>query len=109
MMAKREGGRPAETEAASRQVKSHRKKKKEPHLHNKSPADDVIDCSVVELVLGLVVEVFLVGADGLQQLQHVVGIQGAGLGGQAAGQVGVADVCYALVIKKKVDLSVKSV
>ena len=45
-------------------------------------------------------EVVLIRADGLEQLQHVVGVQGAGLGGHAAGQVGVSNVCDALETKK---------
>lgn len=60
----------------------------------------MVNCSIVKLFLRLVVEVFLVWADGLQQLQYVVWIQSAGLGGHAAGQVRVANVRYILIIKK---------
>lgn len=67
----------------------------------------MVNCSIVKFVCGLIVEVFLVWADGLQQLQDVVWIQSAGLGGHAAGQVWVADVCYSLksiniVVKKNI-------
>ena len=58
------------------------------------------NCPVVKLISGLVMEVVLIRADGLEQLQHVVGVQGAGLGGHAAGQVGVSNVCDALETKK---------
>lgn len=54
-------------EAASRQ-----KGEKKTYLHNKSPPDDVVDCSIVKIVCGLEVEIFLVRANGLQQLQYVV-------------------------------------
>lgn len=57
----------------------------------------MVDGSIVELVFGLVVEVLLVWADGLQQLQDVVGVQRAGLRGHAAGQVCVADVGHSLL------------
>lgn len=83
---------PAVMEDASRhqqQIKTH--------LHDKSPTDDMGNCSIVKFVCGLIVEIFLVGAYGLQQLQYVVGIQSAGLGGHAAGQVRVANVCYSLL------------
>lgn len=67
----------------------------------------MVNCSIVKFVCGLIVEVFLVWADGLQQLQDIVWIQSAGLGGHAAGQVWVADVCYSLksiniVVKKNI-------
>lgn len=68
------------------------------HLHHQSSSDDVVQRSVVKGLLGLVVEVLLVRADGLQQLQHVVGVQRAGLCGHAAGQVGVANVRHALSV-----------
>lgn len=42
------------------------------HLHNKSPTDDMVHCSVVKFICWLIMEVFLVWADGLQQLQYVV-------------------------------------
>lgn len=58
---------PAEMEAASRQLQQIKT-----HLHNKSPTDDMVNCSIVKLVFGLIVEVFLVWANGLQQLQYVV-------------------------------------
>ncbi len=87
---------PTEVEAASRQLQQI-----ETNLHNKSPTDDMAHCSIVKFVCGLIVEVFLVWANGLQQLQHIVRIQSAGLGGHAAGQVCVANVRYPLVIKKK--------
>lgn len=61
----------------------------------------MVNCSIVKFVCGLIVEVFFVWANGLQQLQHVVRIQSAGLGGHEAGQVCVANVRYSLVIKKK--------
>lgn len=92
----REGGMPAKTEAASGQLQQI-----ETHLHNKSPTDDMVNCSIVKFIFGLIVEVFLVWAYGLQQLQYVVRIQSAGLGGHAAGQVCVANVCYSLVNKKE--------
>lgn len=62
----------------------------------------MVNCSIVKILFRLIVEVFLVWADGLQQLQYVVWIQSAGLGGHAAGQVRVANVCYILIIKIKV-------
>lgn len=92
------GEMPTETEAASRQLQ------RKTHLHNKSPTDDMIKCSIVKFFFGLIVEVFLVWANALQQLQYVVGIQSAGLGGHAAGQVCVANVRYTLVIKKSTSL-----
>lgn len=54
--------------------------------------------SVVEVLLDVEEEVLLVGADGPHQLGDVVGVQGAGLGGQTAGQVGEADVGHSLKI-----------
>lgn len=67
----------------------------------------MVNCSVVELFCGLIVEIFLVGANGLQQLQYVVWVQSAGLGGQAAGQVCVANVRHSLGIQE-VDSEYKS-
>lgn len=91
----KERRRPAVMEAASRQLKG------KTHLHDKGPTDDMVDCSIIKIICGLIVEVFLVWADGLQQLQHVVWIQSAGLRGHAARQVCVANVCYSLDIGKK--------
>lgn len=82
----------AAMEAAGRQLQQI-----QTHLHNESPTDHMVNCSVVKTVFGLVVEIFLVWADGLQQLQYVVGVQSAGLGRQAAGQVRVANVSHILV------------
>lgn len=48
------------------------KKKKKLHLHNKSPTDDVVNCSIIKFFFGLIVEVFLVWTNGLQKLQYVV-------------------------------------
>lgn len=50
---------------------SHTKKIKL-HLHNKSPTDDVVNCSIIKFFFGLIVEVFLVWTNGLQKLQYVV-------------------------------------
>lgn len=61
----------------------------------------MVNCSIVKFVCGLIVEVFLVWANGLKELQYVVWIQSAGLGRHAAGQVCVADVRYSLDIKIK--------
>lgn len=56
---------------------------------------------VVKLFLDIEVKVLLVRADGPHQLGDVVGVQGAGLCGQTAGQVCVANMCYSLKIKNK--------
>ncbi len=55
----------------------------------------MIQRPVVELVAGLKVEELFIGADGLQQLDDVVGVERAGLRGHAAGQIRVADVRHA--------------
>lgn len=60
---------PVGMEADRRQ--SH-EKKKQLHLHNKSPTDDVVNCSIIKFFFGLIVEVFLVWTNGLQKLQYVV-------------------------------------
>lgn len=59
---------PVGMEADRRQ--SHEKKNL--HLHNKSPTDDVVNCSIIKFFFGLIVEVFLVWTNGLQKLQYVV-------------------------------------
>lgn len=68
----------------------------QPYLHDDGSSDHVVHGAVVEGFLDVQVEVVLVGADGAQQLGDVVGVQRAGLRGQATGQVGVADVSHAL-------------
>lgn len=67
------------------------------HLHHHRASDHVIQRPVIELVAGLKVEELFVGADGLQQLDDVVGVESAGLCGHAAGQIRVADVRHALM------------
>lgn len=79
----------------------HRTTSRMKHLHHNRPTDDVVNCSIVKFIFGLVVEVFLAGADGLQQLQDVIGVQGAGLGGHTAGQVCKADVRHSLSIRHR--------
>lgn len=65
-------------------------------MHDDGSSDYVIHGPVIKHVLDVQVKVLLVGADGPYQLCDVVGVQGAGLRGQTAGQVRVADVGHAL-------------
>ena len=66
------------------------------YLHDDGAADDVVHGAVVKLLLHVEVEVVRAGADGADELGDVVGVQRAGLGGQAAGQVREAHVGHAL-------------
>lgn len=59
-------------EADRRQLHEKKKQKKKLHLHNKSPTDDMVNCSIIKFFFGLIVEVFLVWTNGLQKLQYVV-------------------------------------
>lgn len=66
------------------------------HLHHHSPSDHMIQRAVIKLLLRLEVEELFVGADGLQQLDDVVGVKRAGLRGHLTGQIREADVRHAL-------------
>lgn len=66
------------------------------HLHHHGSSDDVAHGAKVKVILHFEVEVVLVRADGLQELGDVVGVQGAGLRGHAAGQVCVTYVGHPL-------------
>ena len=66
------------------------------YLHDDGAPDYVVHGAVVELLLHVEVEVVCAGADGADELGDVVGVQRAGLGGQAAGQVCEAHVGHAL-------------
>jgi len=68
------------------------------YLHDDGPPDHMVHGAVVKLLLDVEVEVIGSGADGSDQLGDVVGVQRAGLGGQAAGQVGEAHVGHALEV-----------
>lgn len=72
------------------------------YLHDNRSSDNVIHGSVVKNVLDVEEKVLLVWTDGPQQLGDVVGVQGAGLRWQTAGQVGVANVGHSL--QKRRDL-----
>lgn len=63
---------PVGMEADRRQLHEKKNKKKKLHLHNKSPTDDMVNCSIIKFFFGLIVEVFLVWTNGLQKLQYVV-------------------------------------
>lgn len=71
-------------------------------MHDDRSSDNVIHGPVVKHVLDVEVKVLLVGADGPHQLCDVVGVQSAGLRGQTAGQIRVADVRHALQTEKNV-------
>lgn len=71
-------------------------------MHDHRSSDNVIHGPVIKDVLDVEVKVLLVGADGPHQLCDVVGVQSAGLRGQTAGQIRVADVRHALQTGKGV-------
>lgn len=71
-------------------------------MHDDRSSDNVIHGPVIKRVLDVEVKVLLVGADGPHQLCDVVGVQSAGLRGQTAGQIRVADVRHALQTQKGV-------
>lgn len=66
------------------------------HLHHYSPSNDVTHRAKVKIIFHFKVKIIFVGADGLQKLGDVVGIQGAGLSGHSAGEVCVAYVSNSL-------------
>lgn len=70
------------------------------YLHDDGSSDHVVHGPVVKRILDVQVKVLLVRADGTDQLGDVVGVQCAGLCGQTAGQVAVANVSHALRDKK---------
>lgn len=65
-------------------------------MHDDRSPNDVIHGPVVKRVLDVDEKVVLVGTDGPHQLGDVVGVQGAGLRGQTAGEIRVADVRHSL-------------
>lgn len=71
------------------------------HLHHDSSSNDVAHCTKVKVIFHFKVKVIFVRADGLQELGDVVGVQGAGLRGHAAGEVCVAYVSDALNEQKR--------
>lgn len=71
------------------------------YLHDNRSSDNMIHSSIVKTVLDIQVKVVLVGADCPHQLSDVVGVQSAGLCGQTAGQVRVANMGHSLQEKKK--------
>lgn len=71
------------------------------YLHDDGSSDHVVHGPVVKRILDVQIKVLLVRADGTHQLGDVVGVQRAGLCGQTAGQVGVANVSHALRDKKQ--------
>lgn len=66
------------------------------YLHDNGSPDDMSHGPVVKHLLDIKEKVLLAGADGPHQLSDVVGVQGAGLCRQTAGQVCVADVGHTL-------------
>lgn len=71
------------------------------YLHDDRSSNNMIHGSVVKRFLYIQVKVFLAGADSPQQLSDVVGVQSAGLCGQTAGQVCVANMGHSLQKRKK--------
>lgn len=41
-------------------------KTQQAYLHDHGAPNDMVDCSIIKIILGLKVKVFLVGTDGLQ-------------------------------------------
>lgn len=66
------------------------------YLHDNRASDNVIHGPKVKRVLHIKVKVLLVWTDGAQQFCDVVGVERAGLRGQAAGQVRVPNMGHTL-------------
>lgn len=66
-------------------------------LHDHSASNHMFQCAIVKLVHRLEVEELFIRADGLQQLQNIVGVQSAGLTGHSARQVSVTNMGHTLM------------
>ena len=77
------------------------------NLHDDGATDDVVHCAVAKRFLDIQEEVVFVRADGADEFGDVVGVEGAGLGGQAAGKVSVAHVDHTLMRREKKNVTLK--